>query len=220
MHIIENGQGGVVGREDSMYPSRLTVLESQGADFSGETVYGYVVSGILKCGNDDIKAGRFFSLPVKYSETLHLFAIGRTVLFSRKGFLGQEVVGMVEKEGRVSYIDGCTDSVLVLPPRLGDACLNSLHFPKGILQTFHTHPSIRLGVVAAGSGKAWVKKHANAEPEVLPLKQGDAFCLDTNRIHRFSTDDKEMVIVAYHPDSDWGPTDTVHPMINRTYIGK
>jgi len=27
-----------------------------------------------------------------------------------------------------------------------------------------------------------------------------------------------MDIIAYHPDSDFGPTDIDHPMLNRTYI--
>jgi hypothetical protein len=27
-----------------------------------------------------------------------------------------------------------------------------------------------------------------------------------------------MVVVAYHPDSDYGPTHEAHPMINRTVV--
>ena len=29
-----------------------------------------------------------------------------------------------------------------------------------------------------------------------------------------------MDVVAFHPDSDWGPTDAAHPMLNRTYVCK
>jgi hypothetical protein len=25
-------------------------------------------------------------------------------------------------------------------------------------------------------------------------------------------------VIAFHPDSDWGPTDGTHPMLNRTYL--
>ena len=27
-----------------------------------------------------------------------------------------------------------------------------------------------------------------------------------------------MDVIAYHPDSDWGPTDETHPMVNRTFV--
>ena len=27
-----------------------------------------------------------------------------------------------------------------------------------------------------------------------------------------------MIVVAFHPDSDFGPTHEVHPMINRTIV--
>ena len=27
-----------------------------------------------------------------------------------------------------------------------------------------------------------------------------------------------MAVIAYHPDSDFGPTHEVHPMINRTIV--
>jgi hypothetical protein len=28
-----------------------------------------------------------------------------------------------------------------------------------------------------------------------------------------------MLVVAYHPESDYGPTHEAHPMINRTMVG-
>jgi hypothetical protein len=43
--------------------------------------------------------------------------------------------------------------------------------------------------------------------------------LEESELHSFATvPGRTMEIVAYHPDSDWGPTDTDHPMLNRTYI--
>ena len=59
-----------------------------------------------------------------------------------------------EGEGRLKYIDGCTDSLLISPVKRGMPCLNHLHFPKHTEQTFHTHPSYRAGIVAYGSGVA------------------------------------------------------------------
>ena len=63
-------------------------------------------------------------------------------------------LGTLERRGRLRYIDGCTDSLLVPPWRLGEACLNHLHIPAGIEQTMHTHPSDRIGVVVRGTGGA------------------------------------------------------------------
>jgi Cu/Ag efflux pump CusA len=36
--------------------------------------------------------------------------------------------------------------------------------------------------------------------------------------HRFITDTHTMDVIAYHPDSDWGPTHDEHPMVNRTWV--
>ena len=36
--------------------------------------------------------------------------------------------------------------------------------------------------------------------------------------HSFDTKDKSMDVIAFHPDSDFGATDVVHPMINRTIV--
>ena len=54
--------------------------------------------------------------------------------------------GPLEREGRLRYIDGCSDTLLVSPPRRGDPCLNHLHGPPGTRQSPHTHPSARVGV--------------------------------------------------------------------------
>ena len=35
------------------------------------------------------------------------------------------------------------DTLLLAPPKLTDPCLNLLHFPPGITQTAHSHPSLR-----------------------------------------------------------------------------
>lgn len=139
-------------------------------------------------------------------------------------------IGRIETKGRLSYIDGCSDSMLVQPARLGDPVLNFLHFPKGIVQTQHTHPTIRMGVVARGSGRAWQRTDQSHAGWTVPLEQGTVFMLDEQELHSFRTDEPDpfntgnlvaetMDIVAYHPDSDWGPQDTNHPMLNRTYIG-
>jgi hypothetical protein len=127
-------------------------------------------------------------------------------------------VGSIEAEGRLAYIDGCSDTILVSPARLGDAVLNFLHFPPGIEQSVHSHPSIRLGVVARGGGQAY-GPGPGGEEWCLPLAPGSVFLLAPHEMHAFRTTPARhaMDVIAYHPDSDWGPTDGVHPMLNRTY---
>ncbi len=51
------------------------------------------------------------------------------------------------------------------------------------------------------------------------LSPGGVFLLEEGELHSFATPPGgHMEIVAFHPDSDWGPTDDDHPMLNRTYI--
>ena len=210
---------------ESMYPSTLEVKTGQQDETGGltDTTMGYVLTGEAEIrsnrGCASMRAGGYFSVAGRF----FLDTRGATViLFRRYGFRGQYTVGEIEKTGRLTYIDGCSDSMLVYPPRLGDAVLNHLHFPEGIKQTQHTHPSIRLGVVARGEGTAWgpVKLGDYSACWEVPLTQGAIFMLDEQEMHSFKTDKgQSMDVIAFHPDSDWGPTDQAHPMFNRTYLG-
>jgi quercetin dioxygenase-like cupin family protein len=114
--------------------------------------------------------------------------------------------------GNLSYIDGCSNSNLVDPPRNGDPCLNYLYFPPGIEQTFHTHPSVRIGTILSGRG--W----ADLDDEKIELKQGVKFVLERHVKHRFITTDSHMSIMIFHPDSEDGPRDEHNPMKTRTYL--
>lgn len=120
--------------------------------------------------------------------------------------------GPLEPKGRLTYIDGCTDTLLVCPPRLGAPCLNHLHIPTATNQSFHTHPSDRLGVILSGNG--WCDTLDGA----LQLRPGLAWYIPAGCEHRFRTDVSCLDVIAWHPDSDFGPTDNNHPMINRTII--
>jgi hypothetical protein len=151
------------------------------------------------------------------------------IIVERLNFAGMFVLGgPVEHTGRLKYIDGCTDSLLIPPVKFGDACLNHLHFPRGIDQTMHTHPSMRIGLVTKGHGEC-VTPFGN-----IPLFPGQIFIIhqeDGSRStgidgkdypvgsHSFKTFGGEgMDVIAYHPDSDFGPKDEEHPMINRTIV--
>jgi len=136
--------------------------------------------------------------------------------------------GVVEEIGRLKYIDGCTDSLLIPPVKKGDPCLNHLHFPKNIIQTAHTHPSHRIGIVIRGRGEC------DTPFGKLPLEEGTIFVIkEYNGLekaigldgkeyeagtHKFNTYENSMDVIAFHPDSDFGASDEFHPMINRTIV--
>jgi hypothetical protein len=164
---------------------------------------------------------------------------GRGIVMERLNYDNAmfNIGGPIEGKGKYKYIDGCSDSLLISPVKMGDPCLNALYFPKNIDQTEHTHPSMRVGMVTYGSGwciTPW---------EEIPLYTGQIFLIhegseetfgtdkgaigeevEYNGItavkgaHCFRTEDSGMCVIAYHPDSDFGPTDDEHPMVNRTIV--
>jgi len=91
-----------------------------------------------------------------------------------------------------------------------------MFFPPHVEQSYHIHPSIRIGMVISGSGTACVKEDKINEKEI-PLTPGTLFCIEERELHRFKTNQSNMVVIAFHPDGDWGPTDHNHTMLNRTY---
>jgi hypothetical protein len=45
------------------------------------------------------------------------------------------------------------------------------------------------------------------------------FCIHAEGHHKFQTPyGEDMRVLAYHPDSDFGPTHQNHPMLNRTMV--
>lgn len=213
MIIVE---GGTSYKPRSMYPCEVHALNGEGAIAMDEdsTAYGHISAGTLSLENLQARAGQYFCLTRLAGGTNIAYRNATGFVVIRKGFKGQNMVGgPVEESGRLVYIDGCSDSILVSPPRFGDPSLNHLHFPEGILQSFHIHPSIRAGIVVSGEGQASLGKDRQ-----LPLKAGAVFVLDEREPHRFCTYESQMHIVAFHPDSDFGPTDSNHPMKNRTLL--
>ena len=174
--------------------------------------FGFVQEGetVIECasGRFTLKPGMYFS----FNDRAQISG-GRGIVIARDRARGFFMIGgPVEDQGRLKYIDGCTDSLLIPPVRMGDACLNLLYFPPGIDQTPHTHPSDRIGVVFSGRGEC-------ETPEgIIPLEPGVMFRIPFEGNHKFRTFDSEMRVIAYHPDSDFGPQDEDHPMINRTMV--
>ncbi|QGJ70203.1 Acetylornithine aminotransferase [Planctomycetales bacterium 10988] len=138
-------------------------------------------------------------------------ALGITISMENyRGFF--QLGGPIEKAGRLRYVDGCSDSLLFSPIIKGDPCLNLLLIPPHTEQTEHTHPSFRLGMIVEGSGICRTPEGNS------PLLPGTVFALPAESRHAFWTEDEPLLIIAFHPDSDFGPTHENHPMINRTII--
>lgn len=180
------------------------------------TAYGFVAEGLLRVSGGDgpaysVLAGQYFCIP--YDEIL-FDGMATALIVTRVGYVGLPMVGgPVENVGRLKYIDGCSDTIIVNPPVKGDPCLNLLHMPQGIYQTAHTHPTLRVGMVIEGEGVC----HTPSGDYVLAL--GSVFILPPDALHAFDTTASEkMRIVAYHPDSTTGPSDEDHPMLNRTIV--
>jgi hypothetical protein len=180
--------------------------------FKDEQVTRFVISNGMLKSEAFSASGNFVS---SINEEFEID--GQGIVIEMFGFkMTEQSLSVFNKEvpGNLSYIDGCSNSVLIPPPRNGDPCLNYLYFPPGIDQTFHVHPSVRIGMIFSGSGIAELKN------KTYELKPFTPFILDRFCLHRFKTDDSSMSLIAFHPDSDDGPTDEFNPMKTRTYISK
>lgn len=204
--------------------------------------YGYVYKGVVTLNRagyapQTLTEGMFFSCSGQLdscNESSSAFVLIEVYhnegTYPQTDFRAYNVFGgPIESTGRLKYIDGCTDSLLIPPVKLGDPCLNHLHFPSGIVQTQHTHPSHRIGIIAKGNGECVTPfgKLDLTEGMIFVIKEYDdtgefVEGLDGNMYpagqHSFNTYGSSMDVIAFHPDSDFGPTDVEHPMINRTIV--
>ncbi len=236
---VNNDISGLIfdDSNNSMHPVRYyNLINSSGNNINVNcSYYGYVYQGKMFLKLDDreitLQEKMYFSLSGDFEYILTGKAILVEVIHNKgiyNSFKAMNQFGLIEETGRLKYIDGCTDSILIHPIKKGFPCLNSLHFPKNIRQTFHTHSSHRIGMVLRGQGECQTP-FGN-----LPLKQGDIFVIKSwdgtqysegidgekypNGLHCFYTFDKEMDVIAFHPDSDFGALDEDHPMINKTLV--
>lgn len=212
---------GELDFRDYRFPVSASMIPANGEyrnDTQDDTVYGFACTWsyiVTNHGQFVLQPGMYFSVPTP----VHIRGGGdntggnAALVIVRHGYRGLfSLGGPIEDRGRLRYIDGCSDTLLVCPPRRGEPCLNYLHFPKNISQTMHTHPSIRVGVVAAGEGLC---KTPDAS---FDLRPGMLWLLPEDTPHCFFTTTSTMDVIAWHPDSDTGPSDDDHPMINRTIV--
>jgi len=208
--------GVLADLEDDPFPSRLLAWRDAELDLAGDaTHFGFVASGApkLECasGSFTLRPGMFFSAAGPAAVT----GGGSGIVVDRVGHRGWfQLGGPVEERGRLRYIDGCTDSLLLPPLVKGDPCLNLLHIPARTQQSAHTHPSLRLGMILDGAGLCVTPDGR------IPLRPGQVFLIRTGGLHSFHTESSHLRVLAYHPDSDFGPTHEDHPMLNRTHLAR
>ncbi len=198
------------------YPTQLWGFRGQPLELddrhAGITYFGYVSEGpielVTESGRFLLGSGMYFAVPGALSIS---GPEARGVVISRLDYRSLFLIGgPIEREGRLRYIDGCTDSLLIPPVLRGDACLNLLHIPAHTKQSQHTHPSERLGLILSGSGLCVTPE------ESIELSPQQVFRIRTGGQHSFHTADQDLRVLAYHPESDFGPTHEDHPMINKT----
>lgn len=178
------------------------------------TTYIACAQGYASCDADLFRLAPAMYAAIPGAADLWTSADCRLLLINAKGYRGMRAAGgPLEATGRLRYIDGCSDTGLIGPIRQGDPCLNHLHFPPGIVQTLHTHPSVRIGLVARGRGLC------RAPTGDFPLEPGSVFIIPTGAVHGFTTEAETMDIIAFHPDSLVGPTDERHQMLEATQMG-
>lgn len=212
---LEIAHGPLVDISDGEYPCKVAGFNRTGASLGGDgTHYGMVTDGdaILDTprGSFPLRRGMFFVLPGPgFVEGFR----GRGLIITRLDYEGLfQIGGPIEERGRLRYIDGCSDTLLVCPPVVGDPCLNHLHLPSGTEQTAHTHPTERIGVIVAGYGEC------RTPDETFPLVPGMGWRIPPGSVHSFFTFERSLDVIAWHPDSDTGPSHDDHPMVNRTYV--
>lgn len=204
---------------DDRWPLRLTKLEageSRAFDYTQGTYYimlqnaSYYSDNVkLENVNAALAINNHFTVKCGNGTAVVIEYLGLRLLESR--YYIQDKLEM----GNLSYMDGGTNTTAINPGRLGDPVINYVHFPDGMNQTLHTHPSHRVGMVLKGQGKV------ELDDSEFPLKQGDVFFMQRNVLHNFMCPfNEDVVLFVFAPDSGTGPTDEVNPLKIRTYVGQ
>lgn len=215
--MMLNVQG--VYQTNDRWPLQITKLEpgeSRAFDRTKGTYYvmlqnaSYYSDNVkLESVNAAAAINNYFTIKCGLGTAVVIEYMGLRLLESR--YYVQDQLEM----GNLSYMDGGTNTTAVNPGRLGDPVVNYVHFPAGMEQTLHTHPSHRVGMVLKGQGLV------ELNDSKFPLEQGDVFFLQRNVLHNFTCPyDQDVILFVFAPDSGTGPTDEVNPLKIRTYIGQ
>lgn len=210
---------------DDRWPLRLTKLEageSRAFDYTRGTYYVMLQKASYYSDNvklEDVDAAlcinNHFTIKCGSGTAVIIEYMGLRLLESR--YYVQDKLD----QGNLSYMDGGTNTTAVNPGRLGDPVINYVHFPAGMEQTLHTHPSHRVGIILKGHGFVETGIYTNGLQELVDLEQGDVFFMQRNVLHNFMCPyGEDVVLFVFAPDSGTGPTDEINPLKIRTYVGQ
>lgn len=229
--LVENYHGHLAGK-----PCHVRVVAVEHGTFRMRdqekyTHFGVVISGSAVISYSsipprEIHAGEYFCIRDDSFSLSVEFPTSKCLVFSIKGYDGMNSVGgPLQSYARYKYLGGGFNSVLVHPVKAGDPALHHLLMPantdqsKDILPNgkesgFHTHPSLRVGIILSGSGECVV-------PGLAPVKlsKGKVFIIPTNCKHYFRTSLEDLHIIVFHPDSESGMTDENNLMRGNTFVG-
>ena len=204
---------------DDRWPLRLTKLEageSRAFDSTKGTYYVMLQNASYYSNNvklEDVNAALAINthFTVKCGQGTAVVIEYMGLRLSESRYYVQDKLGM----GNLSYMDGGTNTTAVNPGRLGDPVVNYVHFPAGMKQTLHTHPSHRVGMILKGQGLV------ELDDSEFPLEAGNVFFMQRNVLHNFMCPyNEDVVLFVFAPDSGTGPTDEVNPLKIRTYVGQ
>lgn len=169
-----------------------------------------VVDGMLQpysCFSSSMESHDFSVMPGGACIAINIGGISHseTQMYRRKSL----------SRGALSYIDNGTNTTAIHPRRRGEPVINYVHFPANMTQTLHTHPSQRVGLVLKGKGKVELK-----DGSYYYINEGEGFYMERLEVHNFITEDEEVVLFVWAPDSDAGATDSDNALLNRTYVGQ
>ncbi len=201
--------------DDPHYPCKAWLSDSIfSMEYRPSAAFYFYAIGPCSFWDESIESWRSVAPGGYFCRNDRVTVRGSCLAIMRPGIRGLPMLGgPIEQTGRLKYIDGCSDTLLIPPPRMGDPCLNHLHFPPNIKQTMHTHPTVRIGVVTSGAGLCVTPTGVEA------LEFGYGWYLPVDDAHCFHTGTTDTLdVIAWHPDTDTGPRDDDHPMLNRTYV--
>ena len=182
----------------------------------------YIIAHNCAISTDVMKTNIFGSVAMQTTRTPHIKMIKNSffidIMFPGLQLNEDKVYHIPDHPtGNLSYMDGGTNSTAIEPARKGLPVVNYVHFPEGMSQTLHTHPSQRIGLVLSGTGAIELGEYPN--DQYFSLAQGTAFWMNRNELHNFMCNSGEDVtLFVFAPDSGMGPTDEFNPLKARTYI--
>lgn len=101
-----------------------------------------VLDGEMAIDNGGLKASLAVCCYGAFPGGTQISGTGNAVIVSSVNYKCMALFGgPLEIDGRLRYVDGCTNSLLLAPPVKGEPCLNFLNLPTGTHQTPHTHPT-------------------------------------------------------------------------------